>query len=344
MIRNPDRRKFYEALEQLPEKPPKITIGENTYIHPSTTIGESGITVERDKQGNFIRYRNHGDIIIGDDVEIGAHCDIKRATMPDEATTIGKGSILCTFVNVGHNCKIGRNVFIGPHVCLNGTVKIHDNAWVGGHAVIHQHVTIGENAIVGIGAIVRNDVAPKDIVVNPQGVATSIQYVGNYVHPSFKHGKNLKMGKYNYIHEGVVVGDNCTIRSYAELRKGTIIGDDCYIDSGVKSSGKCKIGNRVTIRYESIIARGVEVADDVFLSPQLMTENVSHRGEQVGGAKIGLGEWEGKTEYRVFIGTNVTLAARVEICPGTIIGSKTNVRKSITEPGVYVGNPARRLR
>ena len=134
------------------------------------------------------------------------------------------------------------------------------------------------------------------------------------------------------------------MRSYVELRPQTIFGDGCYIDSGVKCSGQCRMGDRVTLRYDSIIARGVEVEDDVFISPQLMTENVNHRGEEVGGAKIGVGDWDHETEYRVFIGTNVTLAAGITIVPGVIIGSKANVRKDITEAGVYVGNPAKLLR
>jgi len=75
-----------------------------------------------------------------------------------------------------------------------------------------------------------------------------------------------------------------------------------------------------------------------------MTENLDQNGTEIGGAKIGVGKWDKKTEYRVFIGTNVTLAAGITICPGAIIGSKANVRKSITVPGVYVGNPARIVR
>ena len=159
----------------------------------------------------------------------------------------------------------------------------------------------------------------------------------------FKSGVNLEMGEFNYIHEGVTVGDNVKIKSYVELRNGTVIGDDCYIDSGVKSSGQNRVGNRVTLRYDSILAKGVIIEDDVFISPQFMTENVNHKGEEVGGAHIGTGEWDGKTRFRVFVGTNVTLAAGIEICSGAIIGSKSNVRKSITSPGVYIGNPARRM-
>ena len=160
---------------------------------------------------------------------------------------------------------------------------------------------------------------------------------------SFSYGKNLLFGKFNHIHRNVQVGNNVTIRSYVELRSGTVIGHDCYIDSGVKSSGNNIVGDRVILRYDSILAKGVIVEDDVFISPQLMTENISHRGEEIGGAHIGIGEWDKKTKYRVFIGTNVTLAAGIEICSGTIIGTKANVRKSILEPGIYIGNPARRL-
>jgi len=72
-----------------------------------------------------------------------------------------------------------------------------------------------------------------------------------------------------------------------------------------------------------------------------MTENLNHIGEEIGGAHIGIGDWDRKTKNRVFIGTDVTLASGIEICSGAVIGSNSNVRKSITEPGVYMGNPAR---
>ena len=154
---------------------------------------------------------------------------------------------------------------------------------------------------------------------------------------------NLKIGKYCHIYPEVQVGDNGHIRSYVELRNDTIIGDDCYIDSGVRSSGECIIGSRVTLRYDSIIAKRTKIMDDVFIAPQLMTENINHLGVPVGGAQIGVGVWDREKPFRVFIGTNVTLAAGITICPNVVIGSKANVRKSITEPGVYLGNPARKL-
>lgn len=154
----------------------------------------------------------------------------------------------------------------------------------------------------------------------------------NEISLDFKTGWNCRIGKFCHIHPNVVVGDNVEIKSYVELRPGTVIGDNCYIDSGVKTSGRCIIGDNVTLRYNSIIARNTCIEDNVFIAPQLMTENLDHLGAQVGGAYI---------EEGVFIGTNVTLAAGIRICKGSVVGSKANVRKSIVVPGVYVGNPAR---
>lgn len=348
MIKRPKRLEWIKEMNRLPHREAKLTIGKNTRIHETVFLGIEGVGMERDENGAWLRCRQHGDVSIDDNVRIGPFCNIKRATMPGTATSIGEDSELCTYVNVGHNCKIGPHTFIGPHVCLNGSVVIGDGSWIAAHAVIEQHARIGPGAVVGIGAVVTAsrtgdwDVPPGETFVGIPAV--SIRFAGNHVHPSFVYGRNLKIGKYNHIHEGVSVGDDVTIKSHVELRKDTVIGDRGHIDSGVKSSGQNIIGKDVTLRYDSIIAKGTIIEDDVFISPQFMTENINHHGEEVGGAKIGVGEWDESTKYRVFIGTNVTLAARITICPGVIIGSKTNVRKSITEPGIYVGNPARRLR
>ena len=341
MIRNPERLKWIREMNARTFSPPKIELGEGVEIHSTARLGVEGVGMERDKSGAWVRCRQHGDVRIGPNVRIGPFCNVKRATMPGKVTSIGEGSELCTYVNVGHNCKIGRYVFIGPHVCLNGSVEVGDGCYISGHVIIEDNTRIGPRAIIGMGAVVKNDVPAGETVVGIPAVP--IRFFGNNVDPSFKYGKNLEIGKFNHIHEGVTVGDNVKIMSHVELRKETVIGNNCYLDSGVKSSGQNLVGDRVTLRYDTILARGVIVEDDIFISPQLMTENLNHRGEEIGGAHIGTGKWDRETEYRVFVGTNVTLVAGIEVCSGTIIGSKANVRKSITEPGIYIGNPARRL-
>ncbi len=155
---------------------------------------------------------------------------------------------------------------------------------------------------------------------------------GNIIDPSFKHGKNFKIGNYCIIKEDCEVGDNVTIKDYVRLASNTKIGNNCVIDSYVKSSGQNSIGDNVTIRYDSIIAREVTVEDDVFISPQVMTIYSTHKGVKKGGIVIGKG---------AFIGTNVTIGAGVKIGPNVIIGAKALVTKDCLKEGVYVGIPAR---
>ena len=135
------------------------------------------------------------------------------------------------------------------------------------------------------------------------------------------------------IEEDVIIGDNTIIKNYVELRKNTIIGEDCYIDSRVSTSGNCKIGDRVTLRYDSIIARGVEIGDDTYVCPRVMTNNLDSGKIQIGGAKIGA---------KCFIGTNSVLQHGISIVDNTTIGSLSFVNKDIIDSGVYFGNPAKK--
>ncbi len=145
-------------------------------------------------------------------------------------------------------------------------------------------------------------------------------------------GKNVSIGAYCVIEEGVVIGDNTTIKNYVELRKNTIIGENCYIDSRVSTSGDCKVGNNVTVRYASILARGVEVGDGTYICPKVMTNNLNTGQTQIGGAKIG---------RNCFIGTNTVLQHGISIGDNAITGSLSFVNKNIPEGEIWFGNPAK---
>jgi len=157
----------------------------------------------------------------------------------------------------------------------------------------------------------------------------------NLIAKDFEHGENFEIGHYNIIHPNCKVGDDVQLRSNVELRPKTTIGNDCYIDSGVKSSGKNYIGDGVTLRYDSIIARGCRIEDGSYICPQVMTNNVDHEGNQVGGATVG---------KDCFIGTQTVLGAGIEIVEGTVVGSCGMVTKDIKERGVYIGTPVEKIR
>ncbi|MCT8338469.1 hypothetical protein MG296_00245 [Flavobacteriaceae bacterium TK19130] len=145
-------------------------------------------------------------------------------------------------------------------------------------------------------------------------------------------GKNVEIGAFCIIEDDVVIGDGTVIKNYVELRKGTIVGKNCYIDSRVSSSGNCTIGNHVTVRYDSILARGIKIGDHTYICPKMMSNNLNTEHEQIGGAQIG---------KHVFIGTNCVLQHGISIGDNSVLGSLSFVNKDIPANETWFGNPAK---
>lgn len=307
----------------------KVIIGKNVNIQSGCELGYSGMGYERNNDGSFESFPQIGGIIIGDDVDIGSGSRIGRGTLGN--TTIGKGTKIGHNVTVGHNVRIGKNCQIINFCCIQGSVEIGDNSWLAAHSCIRDQIKIGKNAVIGMGAVVTKDVEDHKTVVGLP--AKPMEYLDNEIHPSFVHGENLKLGRHIIIEEGCEVGDNVSIGNFVLLNKNTKIGSNVKIDHYVRSSGHNWIGNNVTLRYGSTIAREVTIEDNVFLSPNVMTIYLTHKGEKKGGTTIREG---------AFIGTNAVLGANVEIGKGVVIGAMSLVTKDCLEPGIYIGIPARK--
>lgn len=164
-----------------------------------------------------------------------------------------------------------------------------------------------------------------------------IMGVGNEISLStLEYGKNLKMGNYNTLKGNITVGNNVEICHYVLLKDGTIIGDDCYIDSYVLTSGQCTIGNNVKIRYQSIIARNVEVHDNVFFCAGVKTAYLDHLAKATHEPLI--------IEDGCFLGDNCVIMGGVKVAKNCIIGANALVTRNTEPNGVYVGCPAKRIR
>lgn len=146
---------------------------------------------------------------------------------------------------------------------------------------------------------------------------------------------SVKIGQYCIIAEDAIIGEGTEIKSFVEIRPGTVIGKNCYIDSGVKFSGNSTIGDNVTLRYDSIIARGVVIKNNTYVCPRVMTNNLDEGKQQIGGATIG---------ENCFIGTNTVIQHGVEICDNVITGSMSFINKDIKESGTYIGIPAKKIK
>ena len=161
----------------------------------------------------------------------------------------------------------------------------------------------------------------------------------NLIDTSFEFPEKMIIGSFNIIEENVSMGEGNIIKNYVEIRKGTKIGNRNMIDSRVSFSGGdfCIVGDDCILRFGSIIARNVRIFDKVFLAPHVKFIYIPFTSKP-GQPKIT------RIDDGVRIGMGAVIGDGVHIPPNTIIGALSFVRKSIDEPGIYGGNPLRRLK
>lgn len=136
-------------------------------------------------------------------------------------------------------------------------------------------------------------------------------------------GENVKIVEPVNIYEAKI-GDNCFVGPFVEIQKGVVVGNNTKIQS---HAFICEL---VSIGSNCFISHGAMFINDTFSD-----------GAPAGG---NLDKWK-KTLIgnHVSIGTNASILP-VQICDHVVIGAGSVVTKNITEPGIYAGNPARKVR
>ena len=119
-------------------------VGKNCVIHPSAVIGSDGFGFTTNN-GIHTKVPQVGNVIIEDDVEIGAHVGIDRAAMG--STIIGKGTKIDNLVHIGHNCKIVKNCLIVSQTGLSGSTIFVDNVTFCVQVGTSGHLTIGSKSV-----------------------------------------------------------------------------------------------------------------------------------------------------------------------------------------------------
>jgi UDP-3-O-[3-hydroxymyristoyl] glucosamine N-acyltransferase len=132
-----------------------VKLGHRVIIHAGTVIGSDGFGFARKATGH-VKVPHIGNVVIGDDVELGANVSIDRAMM--NSTVIGAGTKIDNQVQIAHNVVIGRNCLIAGQCGLAGSVQLGDNVTLAGRVAIVDHVVVGDNAVVGAVSLVTKDV------------------------------------------------------------------------------------------------------------------------------------------------------------------------------------------
>lgn len=134
-------------------------IGKNCVINSGVIIGADGFGFVPNEEGVFSKVPQIGNVIIEDNVDIGASTTIDRATLG--STIIRKGVKLDNQIQVAHNVEIGKNTVIASQTGIAGSSKIGENCMLGGQVGIAGHLTIGNNVRVqaqsGIGRNIKDN-------------------------------------------------------------------------------------------------------------------------------------------------------------------------------------------
>ncbi|WP_299116980.1 UDP-3-O-(3-hydroxymyristoyl)glucosamine N-acyltransferase [uncultured Winogradskyella sp.] len=161
----------------------ECVIGNNCVINSGAIIGADGFGFAPDENGEYSKVPQIGNVILEDNVDIGAGTTIDRATLG--STVIRKGVKLDNQIQIAHNVEIGKNTVIAAQTGIAGSTKIGENCQIGGQVGIVGHITIGNNVRIqaqsGIGRSIKDD----EVLQGSPALA-----YGDY-NKSYVHFKNL---------------------------------------------------------------------------------------------------------------------------------------------------------
>lgn len=134
-------------------------IGANCILHPNVIIGSDGFGHAPSADGSYTKIPQIGNVVIEENVEIGANTTIDRATMG--STIIRKGVKIDNLVMIAHNVEIGENTVIAAQAGFAGSAKIGKNCMIGGQAGIVGHIKVADGTKIqaqsGIAASITED-------------------------------------------------------------------------------------------------------------------------------------------------------------------------------------------
>lgn len=122
-------------------------VGQNCVIHAGVVIGGDGFGFAPNEKGEYEKIPQIGNVVLEDNVEIGANTCIDRATMG--STRIEKGTKLDNLIQVAHNVEIGENTVIAAQTGIAGSAKIGSNCMFGGQTGIAGHIQIANGTKTG---------------------------------------------------------------------------------------------------------------------------------------------------------------------------------------------------
>ncbi len=157
----------------------KTKVGSNCVIHSGAIIGSDGFGFAPNRDNEYQKVPQIGNVIIKDYVEIGANTTIDRATIG--STVIGKGVKIDNLVQIAHNVEIGKNTVIAAQTGIAGSTKIGDDVMIGGQVGIVGHITIANGTKIAAQSGVGRSIISEDQIVQGSPAFNIGDYKRSYV-------------------------------------------------------------------------------------------------------------------------------------------------------------------
>ncbi|RYD57964.1 MAG: UDP-3-O-(3-hydroxymyristoyl)glucosamine N-acyltransferase [Sphingobacteriales bacterium] len=140
------------------------SLGCRVTIHSGTVVGGDGFGFAPQKDGSYKKVPQIGNVIIEDDVEIGANTTIDRATMG--STNIRKGVKLDNLIQIAHNVEIGENTVIAAQTGVSGSTKVGKSCIIGGQVGMVGHIHIANGTRINAQSGLSKSVTAENAALN----------------------------------------------------------------------------------------------------------------------------------------------------------------------------------
>ena len=138
-------------------------VGQGCIIHAGAVLGSDGFGFAPQDGSEYKKIPQIGNVVIEDNVEIGANVTIDRATMG--STILHKGVKLDNLIQIGHNVEIGENTVMAAETGVAGSTKIGKNCMIGGQVAINGHIQIANGTKIGAQSGILGEIKEENTVL-----------------------------------------------------------------------------------------------------------------------------------------------------------------------------------
>ncbi len=150
---------------------PGTVLGDRVILHSGAVLGSDGFGFARDGESHF-KIPQVGNVVVEDDVEIGANSTVDRGTFG--STVIGRGSKIDNLVQVAHNVVVGPRCILVAQSGIAGSTRLGKGVVIAGQSGAVGHITIGDGARIGAKSAVTHDLEPGAFVIGHPAVDAGV--------------------------------------------------------------------------------------------------------------------------------------------------------------------------